>query len=238
MPAGVKRKRLRWLEKLSGSQLASTPSQPSSGKAYASVVKGYFKLDWTFQPHLRNTLLQPLAKLISTNLYLSREFPSLSNNSQLPSANQSSMWSTGNPGSRNLSGNVPRNQNTPGAQHAGGQDDMFTQASSRMPSGQGSFRFSNQGGMQPSSQAPPSSTVDDFPPLNKSANGEIGSERGQTLMASLGFSPQGNGAESAAPSSRGNGLLNALSATSRQKEARAPLGKFGPNFARILHNKR
>ncbi|POR37551.1 NOT2 family protein, partial [Tolypocladium paradoxum] len=63
------------------------------------------------------------------------EFPSLSNNAQLNTANQASMWSSA--GTRNLSGPVQRNQPTPVSSQQTGQDDLFSPGSSRMPSNQG-----------------------------------------------------------------------------------------------------
>ncbi|KAG8425296.1 transcriptional regulator, variant 3 [Metarhizium acridum] len=144
------------------------------------------------------------------------EFPSLSNNSQLNNANPASMWSTG--ASRNLSGPVQRNQSTPLSSQQGGQDDLFASGSSRLPSHQTSFRFGNQGNMTTASQGQPSS-VDDFPPLNRAGNGEIGSDRSGNLM-SLAFGSQ----QGASGAQRGNGLLNALSANSRANDARSPPG--------------
>ncbi|KAH6895504.1 hypothetical protein B0T10DRAFT_478157 [Thelonectria olida] len=152
------------------------------------------------------------------------EFPSLSNNSQLSNANQASMWSTA--GTR-LGGPIQRNQPTPLSSQQGGQDDLFSASSSRIPSVQGSFRFGNQGNMSgPSSQAQPGS-IDDFPPLNRTSNGEIGSDRGANLLSSLGFGPQA-GSSGPAPSNRGNGLLNALSANTRASEIRSPSGVGAP----------
>ncbi|EWZ41274.1 hypothetical protein FOCG_03203 [Fusarium oxysporum f. sp. radicis-lycopersici 26381] len=148
------------------------------------------------------------------------EFPSLSNNAQMSNPNQSSMWSTA--GSRNLGGPSPRNQATP---QQGGQDDMFSPTSSR---GQGGFRFGNQGNIGQQTQ---SSSVDDFPPLNQTSNGEMGSDRTASLMSSLGFSSQAAGAGPSA-SNRGNGLLNALSANSRANEARSPPGIGAPGSSR------
>lgn len=150
-----------------------------------------------------------------------REFPSLSNNSQLSNANQASMWSGA--GSRNIGGPIQRNQPTPLSSQQGGQDDLFSPTSSRMPPVQGSFRFGNQGNMGAQSSQAQSTSIDDFPPLNRTANGEIGSERGANLMSSLGFGPP-TGAPGPAPNNRGNGLLNALSATSRVGEVRSPPG--------------
>jgi CCR4-NOT transcription complex subunit 2 len=163
----------------------------------------------------------------ATPLDLSRDFPSLSNNAQMSNANQASMWLTA--GSRTLGGPGQRNQPTPGNAQQGAQDEIFGAGSSRLPSGQGSFRFGNQGNMPPPppSQAQPTS-IDDFPPLNRTANGEIGSERGgASLMSSLGFGGQ-SGAAGPMQANRGNGLLNALSATSRTSEGRPPPGVGGP----------
>ncbi|RYP71415.1 hypothetical protein DL771_004782 [Monosporascus sp. 5C6A] len=147
-----------------------------------------------------------------------RDFPSLSNNSQLANASQSSLWSTA--GSRNMGAAVQRNQPTPHSQQ--GHDDLFSSAS-RM-SNQASFRFGNQNAQ--SSQPQPNS-IDDFPPLNinnfRNGNGEIGQERGMSLMSSLAFGAQSGATGGSLQGARGgNGLLNALSANSRATEVRSP----------------
>ncbi|KAH8129399.1 cobW-domain-containing protein [Trichoderma asperelloides] len=149
------------------------------------------------------------------------EFPSLSNNSQLPSTTQGSMWSTA--GSRNISGPIQRNQPPQGSSQPGGQDDLFGPPSSRMQPNQGPFRF----GAQPSQVQP--NSVDDFPPLNRTSNGEIGSERGGNVMSSIGFGPQNPGSSGPMQSSGGNGLLNALTATSRANDVRSPPAIGTPN---------
>lgn len=86
------------------------------------------------------------------------------------------------------------------------QDDLFS-SSSQLPSSQSSFRF-GQNAVGQSSQA---NAADDFPPLNRNANGEIGQDR----IQNIGFGAQSNGMGfgSVQPSqpSRNNGLLNALS---------------------------
>ncbi|KAI1386345.1 uncharacterized protein F4822DRAFT_409708 [Hypoxylon trugodes] len=152
------------------------------------------------------------------------EFPSLSNNSQLPSANASSLWSTA--GSRGMGGTIQRNQQpTPLSQHTQ-QDDFF--APSRMNSGQGQYRFGSQSNVTQSSQPQPNS-IDDFPPLNnnnlRNGNGEIGQERSSNLMSTLGFSTQGGAAPGSMQGPRsGNGLLNALSANTRTSDVRSPEG--------------
>lgn len=130
------------------------------------------------------------------------------------------MWASG--GSRNLSGPVQRNQGTPVSSQQGALEDMFGGGSSRMPSNQGSFRFGNQGNLSSASQGQPS-TADDFPPLNRGSNGEIGSARSANLM-SLAFGSQ----HGASGLHRGNGLLNALSANSRVNDARSPPGIGAP----------
>ncbi|KAM5378737.1 hypothetical protein ACJZ2D_004373 [Fusarium nematophilum] len=161
------------------------------------------------------------------------EFPSLSNNPQISSASQPSMWSAAGP--RNLSGPIQRNQSTPLSSQQGGQDDLFSPNSSRGPSVQGGFRFGNQGNLGQSSQAQ-SGSVDDFPPLNRTANGDIGSDRAANLMSSLGFGSQA-GASGPVSNNRGNGLLNALSANSRANEARSPPGIGAPGSSRPQDHK-
>ncbi|GAP82456.1 putative NOT2 NOT3 NOT5 family protein [Rosellinia necatrix] len=150
------------------------------------------------------------------------EFPSLSNNSQLPSGNASSLWAGG---SRPMSGAIQRNQPTPHSQQS--QQDDFFSSSSRISTTQGAFRFGTQASMPQSSQPQPSS-IDEFPPLNNSLrNGEadIGQERGSTLMSTLGFGAQGSTAGGSLQGTRaGNGLLNALSANSRSTDVCSPDG--------------
>ncbi|KAI0171890.1 hypothetical protein GGR52DRAFT_548185 [Hypoxylon sp. FL1284] len=167
----------------------------------------------------------------ATPLDLSTDFPSLSNNSQLPSATSSSLWSTG--GIRgNMGGSIQRNQqSTPISSQ---QDDFFSQ--SRMNSSQGQYRFGNQSNVTQSSQPQPSS-IDEFPPLNnnnsRNGNGEIGQERGANLMSQLGFGVQGATGPSSLQGTRsGNGLLNALSANSRTPDARSPDGSSAPGASR------
>lgn len=81
--------------------------------------------------------------------------------------------------------------------------------------------------MTQSSQPQPNS-IDDFPPLNnnlRNGEGEIGQERGSTLMSTLGFGAQSGAAGSSLQGTRaGNGLLNALSANSRTTDVRSPDG--------------
>ena len=131
------------------------------------------------------------------------------------------MWSNAsNAGSRNASAPVQRNQQPTPLSSQAGQDDLFSPPSSRMSSQHGSFRFGAQGGVASSTQQSRPTSVDDFPPLHRNGNGDIGSER----MSSLGFGSQGGSTTGPVQSSRGNGLLNALSANGRASEARSPPG--------------
>lgn len=114
------------------------------------------------------------------------------------------MWSTGG---RNLGAAVHRGPSTPLSQQ-GQQDDFF---SSRQQSAQGGFRFGNQGNSGQTSQTP-SSVTDDFPPLNRSANGELGG------MPGLGF----GSAPSIHANRTNNGLLNALTGNTRAADGRSP----------------
>ncbi|ORY63250.1 CobW/HypB/UreG, nucleotide-binding domain-containing protein [Pseudomassariella vexata] len=144
------------------------------------------------------------------------EFPSLSNNAQLSSAGQSSLWSI--TGSRGMAP-IQRNQPTPSSQQ--GQQDDFSSAS-RLTSNQGSFRF-GQGSVGQASQPQPGS-IDDFPPLNnndfRNGTGDIGQERASALMSV--FNAQGSPAPTSLQGRTGNGLLNALSANTRTTEVRSP----------------
>lgn len=115
-------------------------------------------------------------------------------------------------------GSAARLQSSQGAFRFGGQASM----------GQASFGQSNIGQPAPSSQP---GAVDDFPPLNRTANGEMGQDRTASLMSSLGYGSQ---ALTTSPNPQGgrsmdNGLLNALSANSGSRvssgsEVRSPVG--------------
>lgn len=167
-------------------------------------------------PFLFPTWLPKIANIFSS------EFPSLSNTPQLSSGNPSSLWAGG---SRPIGGAIQRNQSTPHSQQS--QQDDFFSTSSRMNTNQAAFRFGTQTSMSQSSQPQPSS-IDEFPPLNNSlrnGDGELGHERGSTLMSTLGFGAQGNTASGSLQGTRaGNGLLNALSANSRTTDVRSPDG--------------
>ncbi|KAK5634568.1 hypothetical protein RRF57_010281 [Xylaria bambusicola] len=157
------------------------------------------------------------------------EFPSLSNNAQLSSGNPSSLWPGG---SRPIGSAIQRNQPTPHSQQTQ-PEDFFSNP--RGNTTQGAFRFGGQASMSQSSQPQPSS-IDDFPPLNNSlrnGDGDIGQERGSTLMSTLGFGAQGNSGSGSLQGTRaGNGLLNALSANSRTTDVRSPDGTTGLDLSR------
>lgn len=131
------------------------------------------------------------------------------------------MW--GGQGARNLSG-PPRNLSTTIPQQTQ-QDDLFSPVS-RLSS-QNSFRFGSQASIGPSQQPAQPNGGEEFPPLGRNGNGEIGQERRESIMAGLGFGLQGAVASSSAQGSRsGNGLLNAVTASARTSEARSPVGMY------------
>lgn len=101
------------------------------------------------------------------------------------------------------------------------QDDLFS-PSSRLPSSQNSFRFGSQASIGQAQQPQPSGG-DEFPPLNRNGNGEIGQDRVASLMSGLSMGSQGQVASTQARGS-GNGLLNAVTANTRASEARSPVG--------------
>jgi CCR4-NOT transcription complex subunit 2 len=140
------------------------------------------------------------------------------------------MWS--GQAARNLGGAAHRGTGTPIAQQTQ-QDDMYA---SRLASAQGSFRFGNQGAAaQAQGQA---GVADDFPPLNRAGNGDIGAQdrRGSVMTGGMGFGAQGSAASSAAAmhaNRAGNGLLNALSgANTRAADVRTPTAIGRPQDTR------
>jgi CCR4-NOT transcription complex subunit 2 len=98
-------------------------------------------------------------------------------------------------------------------------DDLFS-SSSQLPSSQGGFRFGTQNAVGQSSQ---SNSVDEFPPLNRNSNGDIGQDRSSNLIQNVGFGSQSNGlgfgSGNPPQPSRNNGLLNALSGSNRVPSA-------------------
>lgn len=90
----------------------------------------------------------------------------------------------------------------------------------RLSSSQNSFRFGSQASIGQPPQPQPSGG-DEYPPLNRNGNGEIGQERSANLMAGLGFGAQAPGGQA---NRSGNGLLNAVTANTRTSEVRSPVG--------------
>lgn len=161
--------------------------------------------------HLRFELCLPLC----------REFPSLSNNSQLSSGNPGSMWSAA--GSRNPNGPVQRNQSTPASNQPTAPDDLFNPIpSSRVQPNQGLSPFSTRMRASATSQAQMSG-MDHLAASSRAAKSKPGAERVANKSHQLGFGPQNTG-PTHVQAYRGNGLLNALSANSRANEARSPIG--------------
>lgn len=143
------------------------------------------------------------------------EFPSLSGTSQLNTSNQNSMWSGQT--SRNLGqGGVHRAPGTPLSSQQPQQEDMFPSAS-RLGGGP-SFRFGSQATTAQPSQGQP----DEFPPLNRTTNGEIGGQDRGSLMSSLAFGSAATASGPAIQARAGNGLLNAISANSRTADGISP----------------
>ncbi|CAD6501271.1 BgTH12-01523 [Blumeria graminis f. sp. triticale] len=154
----------------------------------------------------------------STPLDLS-EFPSLSENQ--PHQSQSTSTAAG---ARNIgpSTNMRLTQQSSIStqQHLGAQipsqqqqEDLFNSA--QIPSSQGVFRFGNPNTAIQNSQ---SNGVDEFPPLNRNINGEIGQGRGYGLIQNSGFSAPSNGLSfnSTNPTSTPScGLLSAISNSAR-----------------------
>ncbi|KAL3417303.1 NOT2/NOT3/NOT5 family protein [Phlyctema vagabunda] len=160
----------------------------------------------------------------ATQLDLS-EFPSLSNHpAQQSLGSNQSTWATA--GARGLgpannrlqhSGLTSAQQINAQAQSHQQQEDLFN-SSSQIPNSQSGFRFGGQSAVGQSSQAQPS-TTEEFPPLGRNGNGELGQDRASSLMqnAAFGAPPNGMGfgANNQSQQNRNNGLLNALSGNSR-----------------------
>ncbi|OBT66226.1 hypothetical protein VE03_04383 [Pseudogymnoascus sp. 23342-1-I1] len=155
------------------------------------------------------------------------EFPSLSNNpSHQTSSSAQSTWAM--PGARQLGqaashrpqhGILPAQQQSQAQQQTQQQQDDLFSSSSQLPSSQSGFRFGGQNAVGQSSQ-PQESAAEEFPPLNRNANGEIGQDRNLGSLQSPGFGappstlgfPAGS---SNAQASRSNGLLNAVNTGNR-----------------------
>lgn len=92
------------------------------------------------------------------------------------------------------------------------QDDLINH-SSQLPSTASNFRFGNQNAVGQAS----ANNNDEFPPLSRNANGEIGQDRNSNMAQAFAFGGQATGLGSANPAqpTRTNGLLSALSGTNR-----------------------
>lgn len=155
------------------------------------------------------------------------EFPSLSGNQpQQSSSSGQSTWAM--PGLRGLNQATTQQpsqqpllsmqQQVQGQQQSQQkQDDLFA-SSSQLAAPQASFRFRSQPAVGPSSQ-PQANTTDEFPPLSRNINGEIGQDRSLGLLQNVNFAAPSSGSVFGGPSgsqaTRNNGLLNALSGNSR-----------------------
>lgn len=159
------------------------------------------------------------------------EFPSLSNNPlhQTSSSSQST-WAM--PSARSLGqtashrppqGLLPPQQQSQAQQQTQQQQDDLFSSSSQLPSSQAGFRFGGQNPVGQSTQ-PQENASEEFPPLNRNVNGEIGQDRSLGSLQNSGFGvpsstlgfPGGIGGPQTA---RSNGLLNAVNTGNRVASA-------------------
>lgn len=193
----------------------------NSSRAFLRIPSSFtftFTCTSIFYIHTQTSLNMEL------DLTSDRDFPSLNNNPQMAGApaSQPSMW--GGQAARNLGG--PQRNPSASIPPPSQQDDPFSPVS-RLSSSQNSFRFGNQASMNQSQQPQPSGG-EEFPPLARNGNGEIGQERNASLvsaMSGMSFGSQGGIASSSTQAGRsGNGLLNAVTAQARNAEVRSPVG--------------
>lgn len=117
------------------------------------------------------------------------EFPSLSNNPAHQISNSSqSTWAMpsvrplGQPAThRPQQGLLASQQQNQAQQQTQQQQDELFSSSSQLPASQGSFRYGGQNPVGRLSQSQ-DNTADEFPPLNRNANGEIGQDRSVGLL--------------------------------------------------------
>jgi CCR4-NOT transcription complex subunit 2 len=152
------------------------------------------------------------------------EFPSLSNNQHQASTSAQSTWAMS--GMRSLGqatsqrpqqSMLPLQQSQAQQQTQQQQDDLFS-SSSQLSNTPASFRFGSEITVGQSSQSQPNS--EEFPPLNRNINGDIGQDRTLGQLPSVGFGAQTRGSTfggglGASQNVRNNGLLNALSGSNR-----------------------
>lgn len=144
------------------------------------------------------------------------EFPSLSNNQPQPSQ---STWAgvrgIGPSSSIRLQQSTLSSQQQMSNQQQTQQQDELFGTSSQFTTTQSNFRFGNQNTVGQSAQP---TSPDEFPPLSRNSNGDIGQDRSSNMIQNVGFGAQSNGVgfgSSNAPQNRNNGLLNALSGSTR-----------------------
>lgn len=168
---------------------------------------------------------------------VNREFPSLSNTpSQQTQASNSagSLWA--GPNARIGQAAVPRPQQQPLGNHAPAllaqqqqqsqaqqqtqqqQDDLFM-SSSQLSNGQGAFRFGGQSAVGQATQTAQSQNggADEFPPLSRNTNGDLGHDRSGAQNSAFG-NAQGTSAfasETGSAQALRGGHLNSLAAGQR-----------------------
>ncbi|KAI9890299.1 MAG: hypothetical protein M1814_004335 [Vezdaea aestivalis] len=128
------------------------------------------------------------------------EFPSLSAAPSQPqnNTNAQTTWGNQNQNQRNTPVQRPQpgggvTQGGPNQQHRLQSDDPFP-SSSQFTNGLDDYRYGAQNaGQIGSSNQPQTTNIDEFPPLGRSSNGEIGQDRQGGMMHGTGFGQQQNG---------------------------------------------
>jgi CCR4-NOT transcription complex subunit 2 len=168
-----------------------------------------------------------------TDMFSHSEFPSLSNNQTQPSQSTWAAQSARNAGpssSLRTQASVPLSAQQQAQQQQ--QDDLFS-SSSQLPSTQGGFRFGNQSAVGQS--ASHIQGVDEFPPLSRNANGDIGQDRGSSIVHNVGFGAPSNGMGfGAANPPQSNGLLNAINGNRAGASNRGPSPATGKSHRYLV----
>jgi CCR4-NOT transcription complex subunit 2 len=122
------------------------------------------------------------------------EFPSLSSSQPQHQNSSQAAWTSapqrGTPVQR------PQTNSNNQATSSQQQDDLFPSAS-QFASGLDDFRtsaFSGQARQMAGSSQPQTGNIDEFPPLGRTGNGEIGQDRRGSLIQNVGFGGHSNGA--------------------------------------------
>lgn len=135
---------------------------------------------------------------------------------------------------------MPTQQQTQAQQQTQQQQDELFSSSSQLPATQGNFRYGGQNPVGRSSQAQ-EATPDEFPPLNRNVNGEIGQDRNLGLLHGSGFgappssSPGVTGMLGSSQAPVNNGLLSALSSGNRAP-SNPPPGSPAASLGGITEN--